>query len=110
MCGHGANLWWSTDKKITFGAFDKREKPCVVCKLDQLCLSDGTGGRPYGVTQQCTRIPITYGVTQQCTRIPITYGVTQQCTRIPITYVYMHYGTPSTAPSPQGSGRSDESG
>ena len=84
MCGHGANLWWSTDKKITFGAFDKREKPCVVCKLDQLCLSDGTGGRPYGVTQQCTRIPI--------------------------TYVYMHYGTPSTAPSPQGSGRSDESG
>lgn len=23
MCGHGTNLWWSTDKKITFGAFDK---------------------------------------------------------------------------------------
>lgn len=23
MYGHGTNLWWSADKKITFGAFDK---------------------------------------------------------------------------------------
>ena len=57
------------------------EKPCVLCKLDQLCLSAGTGG-PYGVTTTACIQP----------------------------REHVHCGEPSTVPPPQGSGRSDESG